>query len=113
MTDLDPIESLRTRREVRDFIARELGDVLGSQNNQTLPPELSSLLAGNDGEVMQAYRSLEQFCESRIETDAMLPSTSISDHLRDLFAKGLHRMNELPPDARGTLHVKRALATPH
>lgn len=105
MIDADSIASLTTRREVRGFLARGLNDLVDGEAQGHLPAELSGLATDNDGEVIESYRRLDKFCESRGATDTYSGS-AMSHHTRDLFAKALRRMKELPPDPRATLHAK-------
>jgi hypothetical protein len=106
MIDANSIASLTTRREVRSFLSRGLDDLITGQAEQHLPAELAGLAAGNDGEVIESYQRLDKFCESRSATDAQYSDTGMSHHTRDLFAKALQRMKQLPPDPRETLHAK-------
>jgi heme-degrading monooxygenase HmoA len=100
------LEALTTRREVRGFLARALEDLTGGQTQQDTPVELSSLATGSDREVIESYRRLDKFCGGCSARDAKYAGVVVSLNLRDLFAKGLSRMKELPPDPRETLHPK-------
>jgi hypothetical protein len=100
------LEPLKTRREVRSFLGRSLLDLIGAQTAKDSPVELSSLATGSDREVIESYRRLETFCEGLSAKDAKYGGILVSRNVRDLFAKGLSRMKELPPDPRETLHVK-------
>jgi hypothetical protein len=106
MIDAASIASLTTRREVRGFLARGLNDLVDGQAQEHLSAELAGLATDNDGEVIESYRRLDKFCQSRGATDAKYSSTGLSHHARDLFARALQRMKELPPDPRETLHAK-------
>jgi hypothetical protein len=100
------LEPLKTRREVRGFLAGALKDLISGQTQQYPPVELSSLATGSDREVIESYRRLDKFCEGLSAKDAKYAGIVLSLNLRDLFAKGLSRMKELPPDPRETLHAK-------
>jgi hypothetical protein len=100
------LEPLRTRREVRGFLTRTLEDLTGGQTQQNPPVELSGLATGSDREVIDSYRRLDKFCHGLSARDARYGGIVVSLNLRDLFAKGLSRMKELPPDPRETLHAK-------
>jgi hypothetical protein len=103
------LEPMTTRREVRGFLARTLVDLIGAQTGRDSTVELSSLATGSDREVIESYRRLEKSCEALSAKDAKYGGIVVSLNVRDLFARGLSRMKELPPDPRETLHVKPAL----
>jgi len=107
----DAISSLTTRSEVRGFLAKELDDLIGGQPRKDLPPDLADLATGSDREVIETSRRLDKAFEARSAADAKCPGTAMGRQIRDLFAKGLQRMKELPPDPRATLHAK-PLASP-
>ena len=98
--------SLNTRREVRGFLSRGRNDLTGGQAQQDLSAELSDLATGSDGEVMDSYRYLDDLCKGLSARDATYPRIVMTRNVRDLFAKALQRMKELPPDPRHTLHAK-------
>jgi hypothetical protein len=100
------LRSLNTRREVRGFLARGQGDLTGGQAQLDLSAELSDLATGSDGEVMNSYRYLDELCKGLSARDATHPCILMTRNVRDLFAKALQRMKELPPDLRETLHAK-------
>jgi hypothetical protein len=101
----DAIASLTTRSEVRGFLARELGELIGGQAKQDLQAELSDLATGSDREVIESSRRLDKCFETRSAAGAARPGTAIGQQIRDLFAKALQRMKELPPDPREIVHA--------
>ena len=103
MTSLEP---LKTRSEVRGFLARTVADLVGGQTQENPPVELSDLATGSDREVIESYRRLDKFCHGLRTRDARYGGIVVTLNLRDLFANGLSRMKELPPDPRETLHSK-------
>jgi hypothetical protein len=105
MTSLEP---LKTRREVRGFLARTVADLAGGRTQQNPSIELSDLATGSDREVIESYRRLDKFCDGLRTRDARYGGIVVTLNLRDLFANGLSRMKELPPDPRETLHVQPA-----
>ena len=98
--------SLNTRREVRGFLAREKNDLTGGQVEQDLSVELSDLAMGSDREVVDSYRYLDELCKGVSARDATYPRILMIRNVRDLFAKALQRMKELPPDPREILHAQ-------
>ena len=98
--------SLSTRREVRGFLARGKNDLTGDPAQRDLSAELSDLATGSDREVMDSYRYLDELYEGLSARDATCPRMLMTRNVRDLFAKALRRMKELPPDPRETLHAK-------
>ena len=107
----DAIASLTTRSEVRGFLAKELDDLIGGQPLKDLPADLADLGTGSDREVIETSRRLDKAFETRSAADAKCPDTAMGRQIRDLFAKGLQRMKELPPDPRATLHAKPLAST--
>jgi len=102
----DAIASLKTRSEVRGFLARQLGELLGGPAQQDLHAELSDLATGSDREVIESSRRLDKSYETRGAAAAARPGTEMGQQIRDLFARALQRMKELPPDPRETLHAQ-------
>lgn len=100
------LEPLKSRREVRSFLAGRLNDLTGGQPQQDLSTELSALATGSDREVIDSYRRLDTLCGGISARDAKYAGMVVSLKVRDLFAKALQRMKELPPDPRETLHAK-------
>jgi hypothetical protein len=98
--------SLKTRREVRGYLSRGKSDLTGGLAQRDLSAELSDLATGSDREVMDSYRYLYELCKGLSAKDATYPRILMTRNVRDLFAKALQRMKELPPDARETLHAK-------
>lgn len=105
MPDVDAIASLDTRSAVRGFLAKQLSDLLGGTAPQDLPPELAGLATDSDREVIETSRRLDKCYETGSAADPSAPHVAMGRKLRDLFAKALQRMKELPPDPRATLHV--------
>jgi hypothetical protein len=101
----DSIASLKTRSEVRGFLAREVDGLIGGQARQDLPDELSNLATGSDREVIESSRRLDKCYEAR-GAAAARPGAAVGQKIRELFAKALQRMKELPPDPRETLHAQ-------
>jgi hypothetical protein len=106
MLDADSIASLKTRSAVRGLLARELSGLIGGPAQQHLPAELTSLATGSDREVVDSCRLLDRCYDLRRAADFTSPDTAIGRQIRDLFAKALQRMKELPPDPRETVHVQ-------
>ena len=100
------LRSLKTRREVRGFLARVKADLTGDPCQQDLSAEHSDLAMGSDREVMESYQYLDELCKGLSARDATYPRILVTRNVRDLFAKALQRMKELPPDPRETLHAK-------
>jgi hypothetical protein len=98
--------SLNTRREVRGFLAKGKRDLTGGRTQPDLSAELSDLATGSDREVIDSYRYLDELCKGLSAKDATYPRILMTRNVRDLFAKALQRMKELPPDPRETLHAK-------
>ena len=98
--------SLSTRREVRGFLVRGKNDLTGDPDQRDLSAELSDLATGSDREVMDSYRYLDELYTGLSARDATCPRMLMTRNVRDLFAKALRRMKELPPDPRETLHAK-------
>jgi len=111
MTYTDSIASLQTRSDVRGFLAKELNDLIGGEDQKSLAAEFSDLATGTDREVIESYRRFDKSYDGRGPTDAKYVRTAMSLQIRDLFATALQRMKELPPDPRETLHVKLPAAT--
>jgi hypothetical protein len=100
------LRSLNTRREVRGFLAKGKSDLTGGPAQQDLSAELSDLATGSDSEVIDSYRYLDELCKGLSARDATYPRIVMTRNVRDLFAKALQRMKDLPPDPRQTLHAK-------
>ncbi len=100
------LRSLNTRREVRGFLARVKADLTGDPCRQDLSAELSDLAMGSDREVIDSYRYLDELCKGLSARDATYPRILVTRNVRDLLAKALQRMKELPPDPRETLQAK-------
>jgi len=104
--------ALETRSAVRDLLARELGALIAGDAAHVLPPELADLETSSDREVVESLRRLDKACGSRSSADAKGLAAAIGPRVRDLFARALHRMKQLPPDPRETLHVQPAAPVP-
>ena len=102
----EALEPLKTRREVRSFLARELNALIDGQAQQDLSRALAGLATGSDLEVIDSYRFLEALCKGLIARDVSYTTVLVSLDVRDLFARALQRMTELPPDPREILHAK-------
>ena len=102
----DSIASLKTRSEVRGFLATRLNDLFGGKAQQDLPEELSGLATGSDREVIESCRRLDKSYDPRNTGEGKHPRTAMSRQVQELFALALQRMKELPPDPRETLHVQ-------
>jgi hypothetical protein len=100
------LRSLNTRREVRGFLSGGKRDLTGGPAQPDLSAELSDLATGSDREVMDSYRYLDELCKGLSAKDARYARILMTRNVRDLFAKALQRMKELPPDPRETLHAK-------
>ena len=100
------LRSLNTRREVRGFLAKGQDDLTGGRAEQDVSAELSDLATGSDREVMDSYQYLDELCKGLSARDATYPRILVTRNVRDLLAKALQRMKELPPDPRETLHAK-------
>ena len=105
-TWITSLEPLKTRHEVRSFLARTVMHLIGVQLPKDLPVELSGLATSSDREVIESYRRLEELCATLKAKDPKYGGIVVSLNVRDLFAQGLSRMKKLPPDARATLHVR-------
>ena len=102
------LEPLKTRREVRSYLAKGLNELMGGRAQQDPSRELSGLATGSDREIIDSYRFLDALCTGLSARDARYASILVSLNVRDLFAKALQRMKELPPDPREILHAKPA-----
>jgi hypothetical protein len=100
------LRSLSTRREVRGFLAKGQGDLTRGPAHLDVSAELSDLATGSDREVIDSYRYLDALCKGLSARDATYSHILMTCNVRDLFAKALQRMKELPPDPRETLHAK-------
>ena len=96
---------LTTRGAVRGMLAEELNGLIGEQSEHDLPPELAGLATGSDREVVETSRRLDKSVPTRAAPDARSTILGMPQQIRDLFAKALRRMKELPPDPRETLHA--------
>lgn len=105
MTYTASIASLKTRSDVRGFLASELHNLIGGEDQKKALAEFSDLATGSDREVIESFRRFDKSYDSRGATDTQYPRTAMSLQIRDLFAKALQRMKELPPDPRETMHL--------
>jgi hypothetical protein len=89
----------RTRTEVRGVLSSTLTGMMDPARDQTkFPSEISALSTGNDREVMESYLRVKIFCEGRNAKNRGSVVTAIASDVRDLFAKALERMKQLPPE---------------
>lgn len=105
----------RTRTEVRGVLSSTLTGMMDPAKDQAkFPAEISGLSTGNDREVMESYLRVKIFCDGKKGKDRGSVAAGIAGDVRDLFAKALERMKELPPEhitlARisAVRHVRRA-----
>ena len=105
----------RTRTEVRGVLSSALTNMMDPAKDPTkFPSELSGLATGNDREVMESYLRVKIFCDGKKGKDRGSIAGGIAGDVRELFAKALERMKELPPEpitlARiaAVRHVRRA-----
>ena len=105
----------RTRTEVRGVLSSTLTNMMDpAKDPAKFPSELSRLATGNDREVMESYLRVKIFCDGKKGRDRGSVAAGIAGDVRDLFAKALERMNELPPEAitlariATVRHVRRA-----
>lgn len=93
------LELLRTRSEVRLFIATELEELLKPGHGQgSFPAEVVGLLTGSDREVLESYQQVRAFCEKRSVSSRRLSGAAMGGRVRDLFGMALDRMKKLPPE---------------
>ncbi len=105
----------RTRTEVRGVLSSTLTNMMDPARDQTkFPPEISALSTGNDREVMESYLRVKIFCDGKKGRDRGSVAAGIAGDVRELFAKALERMKELPPEPitlapiATVRHVRRA-----
>jgi hypothetical protein len=93
-------QQFRTRTEVRSTLTSTLATLMQPGTSQTVfPVEISTLSTSNDREVMQSYVLVKSFCDSKKGNDRRSIAATIGAEVRDLFAKALERMKQLPPEA--------------
>lgn len=93
------LELLRTRSEVRLFIATELEELLKPGHGQgSFPAEVVGLSTGSDREVLESYQQVRAFCEKRSVSSRRLSGAAMGGRVRDLFGMALDRMKKLPPE---------------
>lgn len=89
----------RTRTEVRGVLSSSLTSMMEPATDApTFPPEISGLATGNDREVMESYLRVKIFCDGKKGRDRGSIAAGIAGDVRELFAKALQRMKELPPE---------------
>src|SRR5258706_14094430 len=92
-------KQFRTRTEVRSTLTTTLTTLMDPGTSQTVfPAEIGTLSTGNDREVMESYMLVKSFCDSKKGNDRRSIAANIGSEVRDLFAKALERMKELPPE---------------
>ena len=92
-------QQFRTRTEVRSTLTSTLTTLMEPGSSQTVfPAEISGLSTGNDREVMESYGLVKTFCDSKKGNDRRSIAATIGGEVRELFAKALERMKELPPE---------------
>lgn len=92
-------QQFRTRTEVRGTLTSTLTRLMEPGTSQTVfPVEISALSTGNDREVMQSYVLVKNFCDSKKGNERRSIAATIGGEVRDLFAKALERMKQLPPE---------------
>ena len=92
-------KQFRTRTEVRSTLTSTLTTLMEPGSSQTVfPSEISGLSTSNDREVMQSYGLVKTFCDSKKGNDRRSIAATIGGEVRELFAKALERMKELPPE---------------
>jgi hypothetical protein len=89
----------RTRTEVRGVLSSTLIGMMEPTAGPTkFPSEISDLSTSNDREVMESYLRVKIFCEGKKGKHRGPVAPGIASDVRDLFAKALERMKELPPE---------------
>ena len=92
-------KQFRTRTEVRSTLTSTLATLMEPGSSPPLfPSEISALSTGNDREVMESFVLVKSFCDSKKGNDRRSIAATIGGEVRDLFAKALERMKELPPE---------------
>ncbi|MBC8006609.1 MAG: hypothetical protein H7X76_01010 [Prolixibacteraceae bacterium] len=92
-------KQFRTRTEVRSTLTSTLTTLMAPGSNQTVfPAEISGLSTSNDREVMESYGLVKTFCDSKKGNDRRSVAATIGGEVRELFARALDRMKELPPE---------------
>ena len=92
-------KQFRTRTEVRSTLTSTLTTLMEPGGSQTVfPSEISGLSTSNDREVMESYGLVKTFCDSKKGNDRRSIAATIGGEVRELFAKALERMKELPPE---------------
>ena len=92
-------KQFRTRTEVRSTLTSTLTTLMEPGSSQTVfPAEIGALSTGNDREVMESYDLVKTFCDSKKGNDRRSIAATIGGEVRELFAKALERMKELPPE---------------
>ncbi|MEO8156700.1 MAG: hypothetical protein ABI648_02810 [Betaproteobacteria bacterium] len=92
-------QQFRTRTEVRTTLASTLNTLMDPGSGQhAFPVEISTLSTGNDREVMESYGLVKSFCDGKKGNDRRSIAATIGGEVRDLFAKALERMKQLPPE---------------
>ena len=90
----------RTRTEVRGALSSTLANMMmdPAKDAAKFPSEISGLSTRNDREVMESYLRVRIFCNGKKGKDRGSVAAGIAGDVRELFAKALERMKELPPE---------------
>jgi hypothetical protein len=89
----------RTRTEVRGVLSSALTNMLDPVKDPTkFASEINGLSTGNDREVMESYLRVKIFCEGKKGKHRGSIAAGIAADVRDLFAKALERMKQLPSE---------------
>ena len=92
-------QQFRTRTEVRSTLTSTLTTLMEPGSTQSVfPAEIGALSTGNDREVMESYALVKTFCDSKKGNDRRSIAATIGGEVRELFARALERMKELPPE---------------
>lgn len=92
-------KQFRTRTEVRNTLSSTLTNLMDPGNGPAVfPAEISELATGNDREVMESYALVRTFCDGKKGPERRSVAASIGGEVRELFAKALERLKELPPE---------------
>jgi hypothetical protein len=89
----------RTRTEVRNTLSSTLAGLMTAGSDETaFAAGIGALATGNDREVMESFVRVKAFCDGKKGNERRSIAATIGSDVRDLFAKALERMRELPPE---------------